>query len=110
MVNGYLQRNALKTFSSKAIAAITPQDCEEFLAALVRQKSRQGADGVLDNTLSPATVKHAWGTFRRVLKYAVRHDAIPSNPADRVDFDTNRATGDHEQFEHNPLTAERVAD
>ncbi|MCU1643376.1 MAG: integrase [Nocardia sp.] len=111
-LDGYeanLQRYALKMFSSKAIAAITPHDCEEFLAALVRQKSRQGADGQLDNTLSPATVKHGWGTFRRVLKYAVRHDAIPSNPADRVDFDTNRATGDHEGFEHNPLTAERVA-
>ncbi|MBF6131603.1 site-specific integrase [Nocardia otitidiscaviarum] len=111
-LDGYaanLQRYALKTFSSKAIAAITPHDCEEFLAALVRQKSRQGADGQLDNTLTPATVKHGWGTFRRVLKYAVRHDAISSNPADRVDFDTNRATGDHEGFEHNPLTATQVA-
>ncbi|WP_280478142.1 hypothetical protein [Nocardia cyriacigeorgica] len=44
-----------------------------------------------------------------MLKYAVRHDAIPSNPADRVDFDTNRATGDHERFEHHPLSAEQVA-
>lgn len=99
----YLQRYALKTFSGTAIAAITPRHCEEFLASLVRRQSRQG------ERLSPATVKHAWGVFGRVLKYAVRHDAIPSNPADRVDFDTNRATGDHEGFEHHPLSAEQVA-
>ncbi|MQY25121.1 tyrosine-type recombinase/integrase [Nocardia aurantia] len=108
-LDGYeqiLQRYALKRFGAKAIAAITPRDCEEFLSALVRQQSRQGTQG---DVLSPATVKHAWGTFRRVLKYALRHDAIPSNAADRVDYDTNRATGDHEEFEHNPLTAEQVA-
>ncbi|MGA4786345.1 tyrosine-type recombinase/integrase [Nocardia sp. AB354] len=102
----YLQRYALKTFRAKAIASITPHDCEEFLTALVRQQSRQGPQG---DTLSAATVKHAWGVFGRVLKYAVRHDAIPSNPADRVDFDTHRATGDHEGFEHNPLSAEQLA-
>ncbi|WP_280484310.1 tyrosine-type recombinase/integrase [Nocardia cyriacigeorgica] len=99
----YLQRYALKAFSGTAIASITPWHCEEFLASLVRRQSRQG------ERLSPATVKHAWGVFGRVLKYAVRHDAIPSNPADRVDFDTNRATGDHEGFEHHPLSAEQVA-
>jgi site-specific recombinase XerD len=102
----YLQRYALKTFRAKAIASITPHDCEEFLTALVRQQSRQGPQG---DTLSAATVKHALGVFGRVLKYAVRHDAIPSNPADRVDFDTHRATGDHEGFEHNPLSAEKLA-
>jgi integrase len=34
------QRYTLKMFSARAIAAIAPHDCEEFLAALVRQKSR----------------------------------------------------------------------
>ncbi|MBP2205201.1 integrase [Rhodococcus percolatus] len=74
------------------------------MAALVSQQSRQS------DALSPATVKHAWGTFGRVMKYALRHDAITSNPAERVDFATNRATGDHEKFEHHPLTATQVAE
>lgn len=39
----------------------------------------------------------------------MRHDAIPSNPADRVDFAGKRSTGDHEHFEHHPLTATQVA-
>ncbi|MBF6259979.1 phage integrase SAM-like domain-containing protein [Nocardia farcinica] len=99
----YLQRYALKTLSDTAIAAVTPRHCEEFLAGLVRQQSRQGS------TLAPATVKHAWSGLGWVLKYAVRHYAIPSNPADRVDFETNRATGDHDNFEPNPLTAKQVA-
>lgn len=102
----YLQRYALKVFAPRPIASITPRHCEDFLTGLVRQQSRQGTQG---DTLSPATVKHAWGVFGRVLKYAVRHDAITSNPADRVEFDTHRATGDHEGFEHHPLTAEQIA-
>ncbi|WP_047888889.1 tyrosine-type recombinase/integrase [Rhodococcus sp. ARP2] len=98
-----LKRYSLDRFGGKTIASITPRDCEEFLATLVSQQCRQSG------TLSPATVKHAWGTFGRVMKYALRHDAITSNPAERVDFATNRATGDHEKFEHHPLTAKQVA-
>lgn len=104
-----LKRYVLDKFGGQAIATISPRHCEEFLAALVNQRSRQGADGVLDNTLAPATVKHAWATFGRVLKYAMQHNAIVSNPADRVDFSGNRATGDRERFEHHPLTAAQVA-
>ena len=35
---------------------------------------------------------------------------IPSNPADRVDYAMNRSTGDHEKFEHHPLTAKQVGE
>ena len=99
----YLRRYALKSFGGKAIASITPAQCEAFLTDMVTRDNRQG------DSLSPATVKHAWSGLNRVLKYALRHDAISSNPADRVDFRTNHATGDREDFEHNPLTAEQVA-
>lgn len=87
-----------------AVAAITPTRCEAFLAALVQQPSRQGDR----EPLTPGTVKHVWDVLRRVLRYAVHHGAIPTNPTDRVDFSASRATGDHAQFEHHPLSAEQV--
>lgn len=40
----------------------------------------------------------------------MRHDALVSNPVDRVDFSANRATGDRESFEPHPLTPEQIAD
>lgn len=104
-----LHRYVLDRFGGQAVATITARQCEEFLAALVRQQSRQGADGVLNNRLTPATIKHAWSTFGRVLTYAMRHDAIPSNLADRVHFAGKRYTGDHDRFEHHPLTAAQVS-
>jgi hypothetical protein len=39
------------------------------------------------------------------LRYALRHNAISSNPCDRVDFSTHRAVGCNASFEHSPLTA-----
>lgn len=102
-----LSRYVLEPFGGQAVASITPRQAERFLADLVRREARQGTPG---DRLSPATVKHAWSVFRRVLKYAMQHDAIPSNPADRVDFGTGRAVGDHEKFEHHPLTAAQIAE
>jgi integrase len=87
-----------------AIAAISPAHCEALLTALVRQASRQGDR----KPLTPGTVKHVWDVLRRVLRYAVHHGAIATNPTDRVDFSASRATGDHASFEHHPLTAEQV--
>ncbi|WP_413783627.1 tyrosine-type recombinase/integrase [Mycolicibacterium chubuense] len=46
--------------------------------------------------------------MRRVLRYAVQHGALDANPADRVDFSASRATGDHAEFEHHPLTTAEV--
>ena len=43
-----------------------------------------------------------------MLRYALHHGAIATNPTDRVDFSASRATGDREAFEHHPLTAEQV--
>jgi integrase len=43
------------------------------------------------------------------MRYAMQHDAMASNPCHPVDFDGRRATGDHENFEHHPLTAQQVA-
>ncbi|WP_230591085.1 tyrosine-type recombinase/integrase [Rhodococcoides fascians] len=104
-----LHRYVLDRFGGQAVATITARQCEEFLAAPVQQQSRQGADRVINNRIAPATIKHAWSTFGRVLKYAMRYDAIPSNPADRVDFAGKRSTGDHDRFEHHALTAAQVS-
>ncbi|MBU8819900.1 site-specific integrase [Mycolicibacterium goodii] len=94
----------LEEFGGMAVAAISPAHCERFLAALVRQSSRQGDR----DPLTPGTVKHAWDMLRRVLVYAMRQGAITNNPTERVDFSASRATGDREGFEHHPLTAEQI--
>ena len=39
----------------------------------------------------------------------MRHDALAANPIDRVDYSANRATGDRDNFEPHPLTAEQIA-
>ncbi|MFT4200128.1 hypothetical protein [Gordonia sp. (in: high G+C Gram-positive bacteria)] len=44
-----------------------------------------------------------------MLKYATRHGAIAANPTEQVDFNTGHSVGDHEKFQHHPLTAEQVA-
>ncbi|MGW5522710.1 tyrosine-type recombinase/integrase [Gordonia sp. NPDC003950] len=95
----------LPAFGSKATAAITPKDCEDYLTSLVRKQSRQNGG----EPIKPGTVKHAWNGLRRVMKYAMQHGAITSNPCDRVDYDGGRATGDREKFQHRPLSAEQVA-
>ncbi|ACC42849.1 prophage integrase [Mycobacterium marinum M] len=92
------------TLGGTAVAAITPAHCEALLTALVRQASRQGDK----KPLTPGTVKHVWDVLRRVLRYALHHGAIVTNPTDRVDFSASRATGDHARFEHHPLTSEQV--
>lgn len=106
-LNGYgqvVRHDLLPTFGAKAIGAISPKDCEDFLAALVRRQSRQHGGA----PLKAGTVKHAWNGLRRVMKYAMQHGAITSSPCDRVDYDGGRATGDREKFQHHPLTAAQV--
>ncbi|MFF1555306.1 tyrosine-type recombinase/integrase [Rhodococcus erythropolis] len=83
-------------FGGQAVASIAPRHCEDFLADLVGRG------------IGPNTVKHAWSAFKRVLKYALQHDAIKSNPAERVEFGGGHAVGDRDKFEHHPLTAEQV--
>ena len=94
----------LPTMGARAVASITPAHCEQLLAALVRQPSRQGDR----EPLTPGTVKHVWDVTRRVLRYAVQHKAIAANPCDAVDFSASRGMGDHAGFTHNPLTGEQV--
>ncbi|MGE5696634.1 MAG: tyrosine-type recombinase/integrase [Candidatus Sericytochromatia bacterium] len=97
-VDGYAARlgvYVLPEFGGKAIAAITPRDCEQFLAALVARG------------LAPATLKHHWSVLRAVLVYAQRHKAITANPFDGVDFSANPAQRRNRR--HHPLTAEQVA-
>ena len=90
-------------FGSKAVAAISPKDCEDFLTAMVHKRSRQGGE-----PMKPKTVRMVWNTLRRVLKYAMQHGAVTSHPCDRVDADGKRATGDREKFQHHPLTGDQV--
>lgn len=92
-----VKRYALDRFAAKAVASVTPRDCELFLADLAARK------------LAPKTVNHAWLGLKNVLTYATRHGAIPANPCEQVDFNTGRAVGDREKFQHHPLTAEQVA-
>ncbi len=92
LVNCYVTER----FGSMPVASITPRHCEQFLADLA-------AKGI-----SPKTTKHAWSTLSRVLRYTTTHGAIAASPADRVDFGRGHGMGDHEKFEHNPLTAEQV--
>jgi integrase len=97
-VDGYAARlgvYVLPEFGGKAIAAITPRDCEQFLAALVGRG------------LTPATLKHHWSVLRNVFVYALRHKAITANPVDGVDFSANSA--ERRNRRHHPLTAEQVA-
>ncbi len=101
-----LRRYVLDRFGAKAIASISPMDAEQYLAALVRQPSKQRDH----KPLAPATVTHAWNTFRAVMRYALRHKAILYNPCDSVDFAARRAVGDKSSFEHHPLTARQVSD
>lgn len=97
-LNGYERRlsvYALPEFGGRAIASITPTDCERFLAALVGQG------------MTPATLKHHWDTTRRVFKYALQKKAIAANPVDGVDVSGNSAKRRNKR--HHPLTAEQVA-
>ncbi|WP_152467727.1 hypothetical protein [Gordonia terrae] len=106
-LNGYAQvvrHDLLPPFGIKAVGAISPKDCEDSLASLVRRQSRQHGG----EPLKAGTVKHAWNGLRRVMKYAMQHGAIVSNPCYLVDYDGGRATGDREKFQHHPLTAEQV--
>lgn len=100
-----LHRYILDRFGGKAIGAISAKDCEDYLSALVHQPSRQGSPGA---KLSPGTVTHGWNTLRGVMRYALRHDAIPSDPTTRVDFTTKRTVGDRTAFEHSPLSAKQI--
>jgi integrase len=99
-----LEFYVLPEIGAIAVAAISPAQCEQLLTTLVYRRSRVG-DG---DGLSPATVTHAWRMFNKVMRYALHHGAITANPADRVDFSANRATGDRNPFEHRPLTADEV--
>ena len=87
------------------IASISAADVERALAELIGQRTRQGG-----GTLSPRIVRQVWNTLRRVFGYAMQHGAITANPLDRVDFSTNRATGDRERFTPHPLSAAQVAE
>ncbi|MBM7369072.1 N-terminal phage integrase SAM-like domain-containing protein [Gordonia hydrophobica] len=91
-----LRFNVLPTFGHRAIASITPRDVQEFLAVLVTRPARQNGG----KPLTSASVKHVWSVLRRVMKYATQHDALASNPCDRVDFDTARSHAERSEFEH----------
>jgi len=92
----HLSCQVLDQFGSKAVASITPRHCEQFLS------------GLMQRGLAPKTTEHVWSALNRVMKYAMTHGGISSNPAERVDFGGGHAVGDHEKFEHHPPTAEQV--
>jgi len=71
----------LPRFGAKAVASITPRDCEAFRADLACRLSR-------------STVNNVWRVFRHVLRYAHRHNAIPANPAYAVELGSAHVVGD----------------
>ena len=92
----------LPRFAAVAIGAITPHDAEVFAAELL-------AGAHSKKPLSPATFKHAWSAFGRVLKYATRKRAISVNPLDNTDVEGGYAVGDEDGFTPHPLIAAQVA-
>ena len=116
----------LSRFAAVAIGSITPQAAERFAAELLsgaphtptpspansKAQLTQGVDHLqirARRPLSPATFKHAWGVFGRVLRYAVRKSAIAVNPLDNTEIEGGYAVGDEDGFTPHPLTAAQVA-
>ena len=100
----------LSRFAAVAIGSITPQAAERFAAELLsgaphtptpspansKAQLAQGVDHLqirARRPLSPATFKHAWGVFGRVLRYAVRKSAIAVNPLDNTEIEGGYAVG-----------------
>jgi integrase len=88
-----LAHYVLPRFGAKAVATVTPADCEAFRADLAGRLSRN-------------TVNNVWRVFRHVLRYAQRHNAIPANPADAVELGNAHAVG---VTRRHALTAPQVA-
>jgi integrase len=84
----------LPRFGHKAVSTITPADAEAFRAELAARLSRN-------------TVNNVWRVFRHVLRYALRHNAIPANPADAVEL--GNAHGTPAPTRRHTLTAPQVA-
>ncbi len=106
-LDGYallLRAYALPKLGHMPVGSISAQHVERCLAELIGQPTRQES-----GTLSPRSVRQVWNVLRRVFVYAMQHDAITSNPLDRVDFSANRATSDRERFAPHSLTGERIA-
>ena len=100
-----LRAYALPKLGHMPVGSISAQHVERCLAELIGQPTRQGS-----GTLSPRSVRQVWNVLRRVFIYSMQHDAITSNPLDRVDFSVNRATGDRERFAPHSLTGEQIAE
>lgn len=96
----------LPRFAAVAIGAITPHDAERFAADLV---SGAHLPGQTAKPLAPATFKHVWSAFGRVMGYATRKRAIVVNPLDNTEVEGGYAVGDEDGFTPHPLTAEQVA-
>ncbi|MFC5947090.1 tyrosine-type recombinase/integrase [Pseudonocardia lutea] len=89
-----LRRYVLPVWGGVPVGAITGQRAETWAGELAARG------------LAAGTYRHAWAAFNRVLKYAVRHDILTANPADKVD---GVGTINLEHFEGTALTAEQVA-
>ena len=100
-----LNRYVSPDLGTEAIADIDALAIDRFMAQLSVRKTRSG------KPLNPKTVKHAWNVLRWVLAYATRKDALDANPVEKTEFSSERGThgtGDHEDFEPNPLTTDQV--
>ena len=71
-----LRAYALPKLGHLPIASISAADVERALSELIGQRTRQGS--------GPRSIRHVWNTLRRMFIYAMQHDAIVSNPLDRV--------------------------
>jgi integrase len=94
---GTIATHLIPAFGSKAVAAITVTDCEQYRAGLLVGRR-------------PRTVKIIWQMLDRVLRYAYEHSAIPAVPTTVIDRAVSHyAVGDDAGFEPHPLTAPQVA-
>lgn len=88
-----LNRYVLPELGHLPIAAITAGQLEQMIGALATAGKRRAVE-----ICTPKRSNAPGTSTRQVFGYAMQHDALTSNPIDRVDFSANRATGDREDF------------
>lgn len=85
-VTGYTQdlKHARDFLGSRAVGTLRASDADAYLVHLTT---------TLDGAKT-RSIKSAWRTFAATLELAVRDEALPSNPAHKVDLPTANAKGE----------------
>lgn len=90
-------KNARTFLGDRQVGTLRATDARAFLAYL---QERHAGNKV-------RSIRGEWRTFAAVLKMVVDDEALPSNPADKVDLPTANSTGE-KRFNHCYLTPAQV--